>query len=141
LEKIAAREKKQRLKLPPETLKVFLSYDWPATSANCKTPWKPRPSSPKKERSPFPPSTSNRLVAKAALHTSPQPLDLGLGTLDSIDPELLRILKAIRDAGYHRSKAAEALGMSRRNLYARLEKLGVKRDAATLHAYIARYLA
>lgn len=135
LDQIAKREKKPRLKLGPETLKVFLAYDWPGNIRELQNTLETAVLFA--EKGVITPSSlefkgfkSNFSRKPAATHPTPS----------VVEPELVKILRAIRDAGYHRSKAAEALGMSRRNLYARLEKFGVKRDAATLHAYIDRYL-
>ncbi|HSA60010.1 MAG TPA: sigma 54-interacting transcriptional regulator [bacterium] len=136
LGKIAGREKKPRLKLSPEALKIFLSYDWPGNIRELQNTLE----------------TAALFAEKGAITASSlefKPTLLGGKALSTRTPppatpqgetELVRILRAIRDAGYHRSKAAEALGISRRNLYAKLEKFGVKRDAATLHEYIDRYL-
>ena len=54
----------------------------------------------------------------------------------SITSEQEKILKAIRDSGYHKGNAATALGISRRNLYVKLEKFGVPVELKELKAYI-----
>jgi DNA-binding NtrC family response regulator len=40
--------------------------------------------------------------------------------------EAWRITRALRDAGGNRSAAARALGIGRRTLYAKMEKLGIR---------------
>ena len=55
-------------------------------------------------------------------------------------PDLERILRAIRDQCYHKGKAAEALGMSRRHLYTKLEQYGVSPESGSLKAYIEKNL-
>ena len=45
--------------------------------------------------------------------------------------EAWRIAKALEQAGGHRTEAARALGISRRTLYSRMEKLGVDPSRAS----------
>lgn len=151
LKKIAEREGKKTLHLAPETLKLFLRYDWPGNIRELQntletaalfaersliTPdsldFKPALRQPSAGRPPAPvdkPSSSPRTPAKA------DPAESG-----GIDPELERILRAIRDESFNRSNAAKALGMSRRNLYVKLEKFGVPRDDRALRDYVDRYV-
>jgi transcriptional regulator with GAF, ATPase, and Fis domain len=53
-----------------------------------------------------------------------------------MEPELEKILIALRDQGYHKGNAAKVLGISRRNLYAKLEKYGVPFELKDLKGYI-----
>jgi transcriptional regulator with GAF, ATPase, and Fis domain len=53
-----------------------------------------------------------------------------------MEPELEKILVAVRDQGYHKGNAAKVLGISRRNLYTKLEKYGVPFELKDLKAYI-----
>lgn len=75
--------------------------------------------------------SSARLVAKveALLAKFPELANAELRgvTLDSWleAAEAWRIAKAFEQAGGHRTEAARALGISRRTLYSRMEKLGI----------------
>lgn len=53
-----------------------------------------------------------------------------------MEPELEKLLMTIRDQGYHKGNAAKVLGISRRNLYTKLEKYGVPFELKELKDYI-----
>jgi transcriptional regulator with GAF, ATPase, and Fis domain len=53
-----------------------------------------------------------------------------------MEPELEKVLLALRDQGYHKGNAAKVLGISRRNLYTKLEKYGVPFELKDLKSYI-----
>lgn len=58
--------------------------------------------------------------SRTSTEAHPQKLD---SVLERVEKEL--ILKALRDAGWHRNKAATRMGISRSRLYRRMEALGI----------------
>lgn len=58
----------------------------------------------------------------------------------TLEPDLERILRTIRDQCYHKAKAAEVLGMSRRHLYTKLAQYGVSPKSESLKAFIEKNL-
>jgi transcriptional regulator with GAF, ATPase, and Fis domain/predicted Ser/Thr protein kinase len=157
LNKIAEREDKKKLHIAPETMKRFLNYDWPGNIRELQntletaslfaersliTPdsldFKPALRQAHAAR-PLPAARPSHVASK----TSPPPAtktDAYRLSKEDVDPELERILRAIRDESFNRSNAAKALGMSRRNLYVKLEKFGVPRDDRALRDYVDRYV-
>src|SRR4029434_1623340 len=123
LQKIAAASKTKPCRLHPEALRLLLAYGWPGNIRELQntletavlfaeegmlTPaslqFKPALFGPKKR-------------GKASALRAP--------VFSSLEPELEKILKSLKEHGYHKVNAALALGMSRRNLYVKLEKYGV----------------
>jgi len=73
--------------------------------------------------------------------SSPKGISSSATETSPLDPEAARLLKAIRDSGYHKGNAARALGISRRYLYFKLERLGIPPHTAQLKAYIESHLS
>jgi transcriptional regulator with GAF, ATPase, and Fis domain len=149
LKKVSEREGKKPLHVAPETMKLFLRFDWPGNIRELQNTLET--ASLFAERSLITPESLDFKPAlrKAAADRPPvTPEKTAPGTArpsqppeaDGIDPELERILRAIRDESFNRSNAAKALGMSRRNLYVKLEKFGVPRDDRALRDYVDRYV-
>ncbi|HSA59845.1 MAG TPA: helix-turn-helix domain-containing protein, partial [bacterium] len=70
--------------------------------------------------------------------TSESPVKLQ--SAEMADPVLAETLSALRDNCYHRGRAAQALGISRRTLYARLRRFGISTDLVSIKEQIDRYL-
>jgi DNA-binding NtrC family response regulator len=149
LKKIAEREGKKPLHAAPETMRLFLNYDWPGNIRELQNTLET--ASLFAERSlitpdslDFKPALRRAPAARPApARTSPAPETKPAADRpppEDVDPELERILRAIRDESFNRSNAAKALGMSRRNLYVKLEKFGVPREDRALRDYVDRYV-
>jgi Nif-specific regulatory protein len=144
LQRIVQREKKAKLKISPEAMRLFMNYDWPGNIRELQNVLE--------TASLF---AEGGVIGANALHFKP-----GLAEAKSAvhihapargvekerekegvnDQELMRILRAIRDQGFHRANAAKALGLSRRHFYTKLEKFGVPRNTGALRQYVDRYL-
>jgi len=140
LKKIAGREGKKPCRLAPETLRLFLKYDWPGNirelqntletavlfvEAHVVTPnalaFKPHIAQP----AGAPREAEKKEAGEAAL---------------APNSEVIKILHALRDEGFHRGHAAKALGISLRTLYTRLERFGIPRNQETLKTYVRKYV-
>jgi len=86
------------------------------------------------------------LMPPAASETTPQPVYTAPPpsppppAKTRLNPDLERILVAIRDNCFNKANAAKELGMSRRHLYTKLEGYGVKPDEKTLKGLIEKHL-
>lgn len=136
LKKIAEREKKDPPRLNAEVLKLFMNYYWPGNIRELQNTVE--------TASLF---AEKNVISAKSLHFKSDLLDrkkarlapstpAGPRSIESLDPELERLLLAIRDKGYHKGNAAKALGISRRNLYSKLEKFKVPVELEDLKIYI-----
>lgn len=137
LKKIASREVKDPVRLGADVLKLFLNYYWPGNIRELQNTLETAAL-----------FAERGVITAKALHFKPDLLDRKKGrlapvtvgsaprSLEALDPELERILLAIRDKGYHKGNAAKALGISRRNLYSKLEKFKVPIELEDLKSYI-----
>jgi two-component system response regulator HydG len=140
LKRIAERDKKKPLALHPDGLTVFLNYAWPGNIRELQNTLETAvlfaekgailPKSLRFKPALFKPFV--KLADRAALTAG--------GRSPALDPEIARVLAAIRDSGYHKGNAAKALGISRRYLYFKLERHGVPPQTAPLKAYIEAHL-
>ncbi|HEX5037790.1 MAG TPA: sigma-54-dependent Fis family transcriptional regulator, partial [bacterium] len=135
LKKIAERERKMPVALHPEALTVLLKYGWPGNIRELQNTLETAvlfaekgTIGPKSLR--FKPALfGGKALAKPAGPVSGE-------TPASLDPDMIRVLAAIRDSGYHKGNAAKALGISRRYLYFKLERHGIPPQTGPLKAYI-----
>ncbi|HEX5038348.1 MAG TPA: sigma-54 dependent transcriptional regulator, partial [bacterium] len=138
--------KKKDVRLSPEALRVFLNYSWPGNIRELQNTLE--------TASLFAESgvlTPHSLQFKPALFrdrvpAGPRPSTLGAQPLPSpsspaaVDPVLEETLRAIRDNAYHKGYAAKALGITRRALYARLQRFGLSTDVKDLKMKIEESL-
>ncbi|HEX5037311.1 MAG TPA: sigma 54-interacting transcriptional regulator [bacterium] len=131
LKRIAEREKKAACRLAPPALNLFLNYRWPGNIRELQNTLETAAL-----------FAENGLIGLKALQFKP---DLLVATVPraadkserpavsgGIDPVLEETLRAVKDNGYHKGHAAEALGISRRALYGRFQKFGLATDVKTL---------
>ncbi|HKY62329.1 MAG TPA: sigma 54-interacting transcriptional regulator [bacterium] len=138
LQKIAGAAKAKPCRLHPEALRVLMTYGWPGNIRELQ--------STLETAALF---TEERVITPASLQFKPALFaskKKGTGSplrrpvLASMEPELEKILLTLKDHGYHKVNAARALGMSRRNLYLKLEKFGVPLGVKELKVFIDRRL-
>jgi len=134
LKKLSATEGKEPARLSMEVLRQFMNYPWPGNIRELQNTLE--------TASLF---AENGMIGLKALAFKPILLgkkkamkNLMMKTVakEAMDPELEKILLSIRDNGYHKGNAAKAMGISRRNLYTKLEKFGVPVELKDLKAYI-----
>jgi len=133
---------KGKASLAPEALRILMAYPWPGNVRELQQTLETAPL-----------FAENGVIGKKALEFK-DTLFSGAATPASVSapaqpagkpptlmtPDLERILRAIRDQCFHKGKAAEALGMSRRHLYTKLEQYGVSPESGSLKAYIEKNL-
>jgi DNA-binding NtrC family response regulator len=131
-----ADAKTKPLSLASDTLKILMKYIWPGNIRELQNTLETAVLFAE-GRSITPAS----LEFKPALF-GPKPELKTAGTKSvalpskDLSPDLEKILKAIRDNGYHKGNAATALGISRRNLYVKLEKFEVPVELKELKVFI-----
>lgn len=124
LKKIAEREKRPPVRLKDETLRILLNYPWPGNVRELQHTLETAVlyATPKGEIIPeslrFKPSLLEEKGPVAA------PAVKGVKESEPSE-EIQRILSVLRDHRFHRGRAAEALGISRRHLYRKLKEYGV----------------
>ncbi|HSA58213.1 MAG TPA: sigma 54-interacting transcriptional regulator [bacterium] len=135
---------KGKAKLKPDVLKLLMSYPWPGNVRELQQTLETALIFAEDGM-----ITRKSLEFKDALFTGAPPPKLApvaspstaAGTSKTeMTPDLERILRAIRDQCYHKGKAAEALGMSRRHLYTKLEGYGIPADSRKLKDFIEKNL-
>ncbi len=134
LKKIADREKKTSYSLNAEALKLLMNYPWPGNIRELENTLETAVLFAEEGKIgaksfQFKPVLLGRKKALHVISSKSMPKS-------EMDPDLERILLAIRDQGYHKGNAAKALGISRRNLYTKLEKYGVPFELKDLKNYI-----
>jgi len=142
LKKIGEREKKTPARLDPQVLRIFMDYSWPGNIRELQNTLETAVL-----------FTEKGVVTRKALSFKPALFEEHLPTssvpnakavtsesLNELPEIALQTLRALRDACYHKGKAAKALGISRRSLYARLERAGIGVDDASLKSQIERHL-
>lgn len=122
----------------PEALRIFAKYDWPGNIRELQNTL--QTAALFAEGGVILPKSLQFKPVLSGGKTSPKPAAPKKAPAEPVNEDLLRILTAIRDQGFHRGHAAKVLGISRRNLYTRLERYGVPRDQETLKQYIRKYL-
>jgi DNA-binding NtrC family response regulator len=140
LKRIAEREKKPVCHLAAPALNLFLNYRWPGNIRELQNTLETAAL-----------FAEDGTIGLKALHFKPDLLAVpaarpaqALGTATKpapaggMDPVLEETLRAIKDNGYHKGHASEALGISRRALYGRLQKFGLATDVKTLKGMIDR---
>lgn len=138
LKKVASREATKPCRIHPDALRVLMDYSWPGNIRELQNTIETAVL-----------FAENGVVNTKSMQFKPQvfskykPVKFAGGSgdeRDSLDPELANILSAIRDQGYHKGNAARALGISRRNLYVKLEKHKIPIDLAELKKFIDKRL-
>ncbi|HEX5038342.1 MAG TPA: sigma 54-interacting transcriptional regulator [bacterium] len=144
LKRIGGRESKTPVKLEPGVLRIFMGYAWPGNIRELQNTLETAVLFAEKGT-----ITRASLSFKPALFEggTSSPSFSGSGgsasvavSKDSLPPIVTETLKALRDQCYHKGKAAKALGISRRSLYARLERAGIDPGAASLKEMIEKAL-
>jgi len=136
MKKIASKEKQKVCRLHPDTLRTFMDYPWPGNIRELQNTLETAVLFAENDV-----VTTKALQFKPVLFSKKKSVRGG-GTVsalvprDNMDGELQRILTTIRDQGYHKGNAARALGISRRNLYAKLAKFNVPVDLQALKKFI-----
>ncbi|MDL1872973.1 sigma-54-dependent Fis family transcriptional regulator, partial [Deltaproteobacteria bacterium PRO3] len=134
LKKIAAGEGKEPCRVSMEVLRQFMNYPWPGNIRELQNTLETAAL-----------FAENGSIGLKSLAFKPillgkkkamKHLMMKTVAKETMDPELEKLLLAIRDNGYHKGNAAQALGISRRNLYTKLEKFGVPVELKGLKAYI-----
>ncbi len=142
LKQIALRNESERCTLHPDTLSLFMKYPWPGNIRELQNTLETAVLFA--EQNVIAPESlqfKQDLRSSAVLPVSSRSeSSAAKAATASADPELIRLLTAIRDNAYHRGNAAQALGISRRHLYTKLEKFGIPRDTAALQQQVAQYL-
>jgi len=139
LKKIAEREKsKDACSLATAVLKIFVAYPWPGNIRELQNAIETAVL-----------FAEDGTVTPKSLHFKPvlmegkklvKEMEAAKLRSVSLPPILEETLRAIRDQCYHKGRAAKALGISRRSLYARLERAGVETDLESLKGQIDKYL-
>ncbi len=134
LKRIAAGEGKEPCRVSMEVLRQFMNYPWPGNIRELQNTLETAAL-----------FAENGSIGLKSLAFKPillgkkkamKHLMMKTVAKEAMDPELEKLLLAIRDNGYHKGNAAQALGISRRNLYTKLEKFGVPVELKGLKAYI-----
>ncbi|KAB2838664.1 sigma-54-dependent Fis family transcriptional regulator, partial [bacterium] len=134
LKKAAAGEGKEPCRVSMEVLRQFMNYPWPGNIRELQNTLETAAL-----------FAENGAIGLKALAFKPillgkkkamKHLMMKTVAKETMDPELEKLLLAIRDNGYHKGNAAQALGISRRNLYTKLEKFGVPVELKELKSYI-----
>jgi transcriptional regulator with GAF, ATPase, and Fis domain len=152
LKKVAVEEKTKPCRIHPEALKILMRYSWPGNIRELQhtletaqvfaekgwivaesLEFKPVLFAPKEEE----PRAVSEPESRPIPQSAPSHKSVAVQAKGS---ELEKILMAIRDNGFHKGHAAEALGISRRNLYLKLEKYKVPVEARGLKAFIDDHL-
>jgi len=136
LKTIAEREKRSTCRLDPRALDLFLNYGWPGNIRELQNTLETAVL-----------FQEAGVIGTKALHFKPQlserpvpPTAVPSRAPNApLDPILEKTLSAIRDNCYHKGYAAEALGITRRALYARLQKFGLKSNVKSLKEKIEEY--
>ena len=143
LKRIGGRESKAPVKLEPGVLRIFMGYAWPGNIRELQNTLETAVLFAEKGT-----ITRASLSFKPALfegsivsHVAPQTSGASGASKDALPPIVTETLKALRDQCYHKGKAAKALGISRRSLYARLERAGIDPGAASLKEMIEKALS
>jgi len=136
---------KGRAILAPDALKLLMSYSWPGNVRELQqTIDTAALFAETVDGKPLITKTSlefkDVLFGAAAQDYSPRASQSGENPSKALEPDLERILRTIRDQCYHKGKAAEALGMSRRHLYTKLTQYGVSPKSESLKAFIEKNL-
>jgi len=131
--------KKHNVRLEPDALRVFMNYAWPGNIRELQNTIETAVLFAENGA-----ITIKSLQFKPLLFQSLQPsvtqrpssgpqvaMVLSQPALPP-DPVLIETLRAIRDNAYHKGYAAEALGITRRALYARLQRFGLAMDVKSL---------
>ncbi len=141
LKQIAERQKSEVAQLDPMTLALLMNYDWPGNIRELQNTLETAVLFA--EDNVIVPNSmqfKQALASGSAAKRSAQVKSKAKAKATApVDPEAAKILLAIRDNGFHRGHAAEALGISRRHLYTKMEQLGIARDTEAIRAAIVKY--
>jgi transcriptional regulator with GAF, ATPase, and Fis domain/Tfp pilus assembly protein PilF len=138
--------KKHGARLDADALRIFMGYAWPGNIRELQNTLETAVLFAEKG-----------VISAASLHFKPALTAGGVSARPRLsavlskavsearageksDPVLEETLRTIRDNAYHKGHAAEALGITRRALYARLQKHGIRTDAKSLKAEVDRRL-
>jgi len=134
LKKIAEREKAQPLVLHPDALRLLVNYNWPGNIRELQNTLETAALFAEKGK--ITPGSFHFKPGIASKRKAGVVASAKASSRVSMDPQLEKVLLAIKEQGYHKGNAAQALGMSRRNLYFILSKYKVPRGLKELKTYI-----
>jgi len=142
LKKLAQAEKKEPLEATPEALDLLMDYSWPGNVRELENTI----------RSAQLFSYKGKLLAKsfhfkkalfgeavAPLSAPAAPAKSHASGKAKIDERQL-LLEALKKTNFHKSEAAEQLGISRRYLYTQMEKFGIPTKRMAMKAYVEKEL-
>lgn len=138
LKRAAAREKQKAPKVHADALRTFLDYSWPGNIRELQNTLETALLFAENGV-----ISAKSLQFKPALFSRRKPAkgqEPVTAAREGMDAELEGMLEALRDQGFHKGNAARALGISRRNLYSKLEKHGVPLELQDLMKYIEEKL-
>ncbi len=138
LERIAHREKKPKCRIAQEAMQLLMRNDWPGNIRELQNTLETAVLFT--DKGTVVPSSFQFKPVLLGQYAVPKPEVAKSAQDKPIPPDLEKILRAIRDQGFHRANAAKSLGMSRRNFYTKLEKFGVPRDFKSLKEYVDKYV-
>jgi Nif-specific regulatory protein len=134
LKKITQRDKKDPIRLHPDTLRVFMDYPWPGNIRELQNTLETAVLFVENDS-----LSTKALQFKPVLFNRKKSLKRGSGASmprEAMDPDLERLLLTLREQGYHKGNTARALGISRRNLYDKLDKYGIPLELQPLRKFI-----
>jgi len=137
LKKVSERDgSSQALKISPDALRFLMNYPWPGNIRELQNTIETAVL-----------FAEGGVIVPKSFQFKPSVLGRRRGAAGAgsgfrshpkapMEPELEKVLLAIRDQGYHKGNAAKVLGISRRNLYTKLEKYGVPFELKDLKVFI-----
>lgn len=138
LKKIAEREKKAACRPDPGALRVFTSYSWPGNIRELQNTLET--AALFAEKGLISPKSLQFKPALFERGEKPSTAVINRVSAEPLDPILEKTLLAVRDNCFHKGLAAKALGISRRALYARLQRFGVGTELPRLRELIELHL-
>jgi len=138
LEKLSQREKKPKHRISQDVMRLFMGYDWPGNIRELQNTIET--AALFSEKGIIVPESLQFKPGLLGKYTLPKAASPKSAQDKPIPQELEKMLRVIRDEGFHRANAARTLGMSRRNFYTKLEKFGVPRDFKSLKEYVDKYV-
>ena len=122
------------IRVHPEALRVFMDYPWPGNIRELQNTLETAVLFVEDEA-----LTTKSLQFKPVLFGRKKGMKAATGKTmarEAMDSEMERLLLTMREQGYHKGNTARALGISRRNLYDKLEKYGVPLELTSLRKFI-----
>ncbi len=143
LKRLALAEKKDPLEIAPEALELLTEYAWPGNVRELENTIRSGSLFHYKGKL-LPKSFHFKKVlfggeAVSVLH-APEPAKAAKSKGKDFDEKSL-LLKALKENGFHKGEAAEALGISRRYLYTQMSKFGIPTKRVSMKAYVEKELS